>query len=283
MNTTNSPTWHVWRAWALDDRPGDGLQTWLETGALADFPDLLTLVGVPQDPGWHPEGDVWIHTRLVCDQAAEVATREQLGETARLELLFAALCHDLGKPATTCLRNGRWSAPGHPEAGLEPTERVMGQVGAPAELTRVVRCLVAEHLAHAQTEMSSRAIRRMLLRLRPAALDQLLRLIEADLSGRPPLPRGLTPAVREWGERAREQLARGLPEETLEVAAPLIQGRHLIALGQSPGPWFRTVLDACHAAQLAGEFTDEAGGLWYLASLLSQHPESVRKPPRAET
>jgi hypothetical protein len=89
--------------------------------------------------------------------------------------------------------------------------------------------------------------------------------------------------VREWGERAREQLARGLPEETPEVAAPLIQGRHLIALGQSPGPWFRTVLDACHAAQLAGEFTDEAGGLWYLASLLSQHPESVLKPPRAET
>ncbi|MFM8285986.1 MAG: HD domain-containing protein [Planctomycetaceae bacterium] len=283
MNPTLPNTWPAWRAWALDDRPGDRLQTWLETGALANFPDLGALVGVPQDPHWHPEGDVWIHTRLVCDQAAEVATRDQLSEPARLELLFAALCHDLGKPATTCLRNGHWSAPGHPEAGLEPTERVLNQVGAPANLTPVVRCLVAEHLAHAQTEMSGRAIRRLLKRLRPANLDQLIRLIEADLSGRPPLPRGLSPAVQIWAERARAELAQGLPEDRPEVPAAIIQGRHLVSLGQAPGPWFRVVLDACHAAQLAGEFGDEAGGRRYLEAWLTQHREKGSPPVKQDS
>jgi tRNA nucleotidyltransferase (CCA-adding enzyme) len=275
MNGQPTLPWERWRHWALAAHPGGRLQSWLEGGELDSFPELRALVGVPQDPTWHPEGDVWIHTRLVCDQAAEIATRDGLEETARVELLLGALCHDLGKPATTCLRNGRWSAPGHPAAGLEPTERWLGMVGTPPEVIAVVRCLVAEHLAHVQTEMGTRALRRMLVRLRPASLEQLLRLIEADLSGRPPLPRGLPPEVVAWGDRAREQWANGLPPESPAVAPALIQGRHLIALGQAPAPWFREILDTCHAAQLAGEFRDEAEGVRYLRALMQRRQNTA--------
>jgi tRNA nucleotidyltransferase (CCA-adding enzyme) len=228
---------------------------------------------------------VWIHTRLVCDQAAEIAIRDRLDKTARLELLFGALCHDLGKPATTCLRNGRWSAPGHPAAGVEPTVRWLDAVGAPPALIAVVRCLVAEHLAHAQTDMGARALRRMLVRLRPANFEQLLRLIEADLGGRPPLPRGLPADVLNWSARAREQLALGLPDPSPHGVSPLILGRHLIALGHSPGVWFAEVLRECAAAQEAGEFTDEAEGLRFLQTLLHlrQRPTREEDVPPVDT
>lgn len=283
MNETIPLDWRHWRQWALGARPGDQLQAWHEAGALKCFPELLALVDVPQDPLWHPEGDVWIHTCLVCDQAAEIATRDGLEETARVELLLGALCHDLGKPATTCLRDGRWSAPGHPAAGLEPTERWLGTVGAPPEVIAVVRCLVAEHLAHVQPDMGSRAVRRMLVRLRPASLEQLLRLIEADVSGRPPLPRGLPPEVREWGERAREQRENGVPAESPAVAPPLILGRHLIALGYAPAVWFGPILRECHVAQLAGEFADEAEGLRYLRALMQRRQPAATGPTEGET
>jgi tRNA nucleotidyltransferase (CCA-adding enzyme) len=282
MNGPATLSWEHWRQWALGACPGDRLQSWLEAGELDPFPELRALVNVPQDPTWHPEGDVWIHTRLVCDQAAELAIRDRLDETARVELLLGALCHDLGKPATTCLRNGRWSAPGHPQAGVEPTERWLGAVGAPAEVIGVVRSLVTEHLAHVQTDMGARAIRRMLIRLRPASLEQLLRLIEADLSGRPPLPRGLPAEVRQWSTRVREQLARGFSAESSPAAPPVILGRHLIALGHSPAPWFAVILRDCHAAQLAGEFHEEQEGLQFLRHLLEGHPALPRREDHGE-
>jgi len=277
MNGQPTSPWERWRHWALAPQPGDQLQSWLEAGALDPFPELRALVGVPQDPTWHPEGEVWIHTRLVCDQAAEIAIRDRLDETARLELLFGALCHDLGKPATTCLRNGRWSAPGHPAAGVEPTVRWLHAAGAPPALIAVVRCLVAEHLAHVQTDMGARALRRMLVRLRPASFEQLLRLIEADLGGRPPLPRGLPADVLTWSARAREQLAQVLPDPSPRGVSPLILGRHLIALGHSPGVWFAEVLRECAAAQEAGEFTDEAEGLQFLQTLLHLRQRPTRE------
>ena len=61
------------------------------------FPEVQALIGVPQEPKFHPEGDVWNHTVLVLDRAA--ALRAQ-AEHPR-ELMFAALCHDFGKPDTT--------------------------------------------------------------------------------------------------------------------------------------------------------------------------------------
>jgi tRNA nucleotidyltransferase (CCA-adding enzyme) len=267
----DSHDWRFWLAWSQSEEPARVLWNLHDSGELVEWPELHALVGVPQDPEWHPEGDVWVHTLLVCDAAAAIATRDSLASPERVALLLAALCHDLGKPATTQFETGRWRASGHPEAGIEPTERLLARMQAPPELLEPLRPLVREHLVHAQTGMSARGIRRILRRLQPATLPQLARLIEADLSGRPPLPRGLTPAVADWLARAEEQLSLGLTEgATVDSEAPLLQGRHLIALGYEPAVWFGKVLRECHAAQLAGEFVDEAGGGEFLQARLAE-------------
>lgn len=279
----DSHDWRFWLAWSQSEEPARILWNLHDSGTLKEWPELQALVGVPQDPEWHPEGDVWVHTLLVCDAAAAVATRDSLDSPARLELLLAALCHDLGKPATTRFETGRWRASGHPEAGIEPTERLLARMQAPPELLEPLRPLVREHLVHAQPGMSARGIRRMLRRLQPATLPQLARLIEADLSGRPPLPRGLSPAVADWMARAEAQLALGLTEgATEDPEAPLLQGRHLIALGYEPAVWFGGVLRECAAAQEAGEFTELEGGLRFLHTLLQQRAASEEQVPRRE-
>lgn len=270
--------WGFWLAWSESEKPSRVLWDLHGRGELSDWPELRALVGVPQDPTWHPEGDVWVHTLLVCDAAAEIAARESLVAEERLVLLLAALCHDLGKPATTQFDTGRWRATGHPEAGIEPTERLLARMQTPPELLEPLRPLVREHLVHAQTGMTARSIRRMLRRLQPATLPQLVRLIEADLSGRPPLPRGLTPAVAAWVARAEEQLSAVLAEAaTGDVQTPLLQGRHLIDLGHQPAVWFGKVLRECHAAQLAGEFANEAEGLQFLRTLLLDDQQVSRR------
>lgn len=229
---------------------------------------------VPQDPQWHPEGDVWVHTLHVCDQAARISRRDGLEDAERHLLLLAALCHDFGKPSTTVFQNDRWRAPGHPQAGVPIAEQFLNRIGAPAEITQQILPLVAEHLAHAQPRLNAASIQRLLARLRPASLPQLIRLIEADLSGRPPLPPGLSPELRAFADRAGEVFAEGSSKVTAPaVAPPLILGRHLIALGHTPGVWFRQVLNACHEAQLRGDFADEAGGLAYLQKILATNSQ----------
>ena len=70
------------------------------------FPELQALVGVPQDPQWHPEGDVWQHTLMVVDEAAKL--RAELNDTKdQMAYMLGALCHDFGKPATTVFKDER--------------------------------------------------------------------------------------------------------------------------------------------------------------------------------
>ncbi|MFM7058885.1 MAG: HD domain-containing protein [Planctomycetota bacterium] len=261
-------TWNDWRTWALAPRPADLLRQLRATEQLRLFPELAALPGVPQDSQWHPEGDVWVHTLHVCDAAATISEREKLDEDDRIQLLLAALCHDLGKPSTTVPDQGRWKAPGHASAGVPLAEQFLRRVGAPETIISPVLPLVAEHLAHTQPRLSSSALRRLLIRLRPATLPQLIRLIEADLSGRPPLPAGLSPELREFADRAAGVLQQGDCEVGPAGPPPLILGRHLIALGYQPGVWFRQVLQSCHEAQLQGAFADAAGGVEYLQRML---------------
>ena len=75
------------------ERPSEALEALRREGALTQCPELLAMLGVPQDPRWHPEGDVWVHTLMVLDEA--VKERPDDPREARL-LLWAALCHDLG-------------------------------------------------------------------------------------------------------------------------------------------------------------------------------------------
>jgi tRNA nucleotidyltransferase (CCA-adding enzyme) len=238
------------------------LQLLLDTSWIENYPELKALCGVQQDSVWHPEGDVWVHTLYVCDAAAEIAEREQLDDFQRSVLLFSALCHDLGKPATTTMSDGRWRSPGHSEAGVPIAESFLARIGCPVSIVEVVLPLVAEHLVHIQGEASKRAVRRLACRLGKATIIQLSRLVEADMGGRPPLPKVTSAAMTEILELAKDM------EVSLAKPEMLVQGRHLIALGYKPAKWFGDVLKNCYEAQLDGHFENEPEGLLFLAGQL---------------
>ena len=88
-------------------------------------PELLPLAATPQDPEWHPEGDVWTHTLQVVDEAARLLDGLEADRPRQLAVMLGALCHDLGKPATTRFEDGRIRSRGHEEAGLPPTQSLL--------------------------------------------------------------------------------------------------------------------------------------------------------------
>ncbi|MCD8481352.1 MAG: HD domain-containing protein [Verrucomicrobia bacterium] len=243
--------WSEWEKWAaLGEFPSRGLRVLLETGWLKCFPEVEQLIDLPQDPVWHPEGDVFNHTLHVCDAASVIAKREQLDRNQRVTLLFAALAHDFGKAVTT-VRNpeGRWSSPRHDREGVPLAAAFLQRIGAPQKLIQLVLPMVAEHMAHISLEgmeLTDRVVRRLSNRLQPATLRQLSQLVEADHSGRPPLPGGRP--MERWLEAAQRM---ALSDQSPQ---PVLQGRHLLQLGFKPGPAMGRLLKSAFEAQLDGAF-----------------------------
>src|SRR5688572_24703141 len=127
------------------ERPSIGFELMRELGIIEMYyPELLVLADTPQEPDWHPEGDVWIHTMMVIDQAAKISRQgsgnpfERFTDDERLQIVLGALCHDLGKPSTTAVgeKDGvkRIRSLGHEEAGVEPTKVLLAKwtFGQPA-------------------------------------------------------------------------------------------------------------------------------------------------------
>jgi tRNA nucleotidyltransferase (CCA-adding enzyme) len=252
--------------WAVkSDHPGLIASYLKATGWDAHFPEIAALAGVPQDPGWHPEGDVGAHTMLVLDAAARIANRERLEGDERVVLLFSALCHDFAKPATTQLRERegrmRWTSWGHEAEGGPLARAFLERIGIKAAIVSQVVALVENHLASSSVgrEPSPRAIRRLAMRLAPANILQLLRLIEADHSGRPPLPPGLPGGAVRIREMAIAQAVEEKPQ------APLIQGRHVLPyFDNQPGRHIGQVVNAALEAQADGEFSTQEEALAWL-------------------
>jgi tRNA nucleotidyltransferase/poly(A) polymerase len=206
-------------------------------------------------------GDVFQHTMYVVDAASAIAEREQLADDQRALLLFAALCHDLGKPATTTIgANGRIGSPGHAQAGVQLTDALLRRIGCPRALIAQTVPLVREHMAHIGMQIGGRAVRRLALRLAPATITQWDRLIEADHSGRPPLPAS-NPGAPIAALAAQLNVSAGRP-------TPILQGRHLIETGMIPGPELGAALERAYHAQIDGAFDSVEDGLAWVA----RHP-----------
>jgi len=232
-------------------RPSLGFEFLRETGLLRFFPELEAMVGVPQDPEWHPEGTVWEHTLLVLDEAALARTGV---EDDDLVLLLGALCHDLGKPATTVEEGGRIRSPSHEDVGVPIARALLERLRAPLALTEAVSAMVRHHLAPAQFPQgnaSPKAYRRLARKLEAAGttMSMLHRVATADHFGRrtPDALARSFPAGDEFLRRASELAVE------LEPPADAVLGRHLIVRGYAPGPWFGKVLERCR------EIQDETG------------------------
>jgi tRNA nucleotidyltransferase (CCA-adding enzyme) len=214
-------------------------------------PELAPLEATPQDPEWHPEGDVWTHTLQCVDQAAKLIA--DLERPRALAVMLGTLCHDLGKPAATRFEDGRWRSRGHEEAGLAPTEALLERWGVHTlqgyDLRAQALALVGQHLKPGQLydereRVSDGAVRRLARKCEP---ELLARVARADCLGRE--PGRFEPVAMDWFlERVRALgVARRPPEG-------LLKGRDLLALGLAPGPRVGQVLRALYERQLDGEF-----------------------------
>jgi tRNA nucleotidyltransferase (CCA-adding enzyme) len=259
--------WGEWDKWAVKSAvPSRGLAVLEETGWLRHFPEIAALRGTPQEPDWHPEGDVFIHTQLCLDALAGTEGWRASGFERRRLLMFAVLAHDFGKPSTTeqAERRGalRWVSPGHEAAGGPIAEAFLRRIGAPLELAPPVVALVVHHLAHhhgQDGQFSDSQIRRLARKISPATIDDLSLVMTADSKGRPPKESPETAAL------IQQLVSRSHELEVREAAPkPILLGRHLVDLGRKPGPEFKRVLAASFEAQLDGAFMDEAGGLEWL-------------------
>ena len=111
----------------LANRPSAGFALALDLGVIDRlFPELKALVGCPQEPEWHPEGDVWVHTLLVIDEARRRI--DDLDRPRQLTVMLGAVCHDLGKPPTTAFVDGRIRSIDHEQAGVAPTAALLGRL-----------------------------------------------------------------------------------------------------------------------------------------------------------
>lgn len=228
-------------------RPSLGLAFLKDSKLLRFFPALAALVDVPQPPQWHPEGDVWTHTLLVTDEAARLRTgHEQLDRA----LMFGALCHDFGKPATTQILEGRIRSLGHEQAGIGPAVDFLGQLRAPKALVTQVTALVAHHLCplmYPETGAKDGAYRRLARTLAPSgiSMELLARMARADHLGRTTAEalENQCPLVDFFVDKADALGVLQAPQP------PVVQGRHLLDRGLEPGPEFHLILEKCLALQ----------------------------------
>jgi tRNA nucleotidyltransferase (CCA-adding enzyme) len=257
--------------WATKSaHPGRIAEYLAATGWLIHFPEIAAIQDVPQDPEWHPEGDVGTHTMLVVDAAAEIAARDLLENDDRAVLLFSALTHDFAKAGTNALRERdgrlRWTAYGHETAAGPLARAFLERIAIKPAIVEQVVPLVENHLAHSslRNDVTPRSVRRLALRLAPASITQLIRLIEADHSGRPPLPAGLPESAIRIREMAAAQAVEAKPQPAL------ILGRHVLPyFDNRPGPHIGEITRAAHEAQLDGVFSTEPEALAWLHKLLS--------------
>ena len=209
-------------------------------------PELMPLSETPQDPEWHPEGDVWTHTLLALDEARRLI--DDLDPPRALAVMLGTLCHDLGKPATTRMEEGRIRSRGHEEAGVEPTLALLDRWNVHSRdsfpLRDQVVALVKDHLKpgalyQARDEVSAGAIRRLARRVEA---DLLYRVARADCLGRTGI---FPPVAMEW---FIEEVRKLSVERSGPV--PLLQGRDILALGASPSPLVGSVLAEVYEQQL---------------------------------
>jgi tRNA nucleotidyltransferase (CCA-adding enzyme) len=244
------------RLWLRSRRPSLGLR-WLEAISRLEevLPEAAALVGLDQDPGWHPEGDAWQHTLQVVDAAAglKMGDREQ-----DLMLLWAALCHDLGKAETTIEEDGRIKSPGHTEVSARMAENLLGRyVGNQKVLEGAVK-LSEHHLKPHDfyvNKAGSKAFKRLALVLSPeTTLERLAAMALADTRGRNPdgdEPQEIASEKCDWFlEMARQLKVEREPEP------PVLKGRHLLDVIK-PGPEMGRLLRKAYEIQLGEDIRDK--------------------------
>lgn len=264
-------------------KPSIGL-SWMKRLGIIEhaYPELQAMIDTPQEPEWHPEGDVWTHTLLCLDTAARLIREHgSFTEEERLQILVGVLCHDVGKPPTTqrMEKNGqvRIRSLGHQEAGEEPTLSLCRKWTFNASIIHAARMITLNHLRPGELfikeqkgelseEAYANAIRKMLKRIFPLSWQVLLMAAEADYRGRalPEVQSGPYP----HGDRFRELIAKYALDESAKT--PLLLGRELMELFDlKPGKHLGELLRAVENARDEGAVKTKEDAVAYIKTILS--------------
>jgi len=241
------------------EKPSIGLEFLRDSGWIKWFPELEALIGCGQNPDWHPEGDVWIHSMEVVDSAAWVRDNKTLPDGWLTPFMFGTLLHDVGKPSTTVFpemvesgdapKEMLWRARGHDRAGMSPAKEFLERLGAGKKITERAVAIVGQHMQGwylVDGEARTPAWKRLHNRLR---LDVLGWMSRCDYCGRP--------TRHIWDPDIDHAVADRCWDHFDEFGEdpikPLLMGRHLVAAGLRPGPKFGQILEAAYEAQLENE------------------------------
>ena len=230
------------------DKPSIGLKFLEDTGLIKFFPELEVMIGVEQNPIHHPEGDVWVHTLMVIDEAAQLRVGDKQQDRI---LMYSALAHDFAKPKTHMTKpNGQIGFPGHGEQGAPLAEAFIRRIGGSHMLAKKVGALVYDHLApylYPAQSAKSGAYRRLVRRLDAADVTayDLVRLARADMLGRT-TQEALQRKCPGLDEFMAQIKALGLEEK---ADSDVVTGAMLIAKGIKPGPEMGKILKACRDYQ----------------------------------
>ncbi len=275
---TDLPKARIWGEFYKLASKGTFISRALETLRLSGweehFPELAATRGVPQDPEWHPEGNVHVHLGLAGDQAARIARRDHLDAHQTATLVLAAVTHDLGKAVSTVIdANGRITSNGHNITGVEPARTFLRRIGAPGQYENKILPLIREHMCHSpeghQGTISDSAVRRLIRRLDHAnsgpSIEDWARLVESDKAGRGAGARQGVNHLPTWLAKA-ERLAK----EPV-VGTTLLKGAALASADIPRGRLWRFVIEQSRDAQDDELFSDEEGA----AAWLHAHRDAV--------
>jgi len=242
-------------------KPSVGFELMRKLGIIERyFPELHAIVGVPQSPIWHPEGDVWIHTLMALDKMVTLLKGD---EKQKLKMMYAILCHDLGKATHTQVTPQKISAIGHEKAGLKPTERLLYRLTNEHGFIESILPLVEHHLApstYFRGGAKDSTIRRLATKVN---IEELVRVARADFLGR--TTKASLKGVYEAGDwllkKAKELKVQSQP------LSPLLQGRDLIEQGLKPSKEFKKLLNIVYEEQLKGTVKSKSDAISYLKKI----------------
>ena len=222
-----------------------GFDLLVDSGLMAQvLPEILVLKGVEQPPQWHPEGDVFIHTRLMLSLLPEVVSEP---------LVLSVLLHDIAKPATfTVDETGRIRFNGHDKLGAEMTGEILRRLKFPNDVIEPTQVAVEHHMVFKDVKkMKKSTLKRMMAR--PTWADELA-LHRIDCLG----SNGLLDNYEFMQAKAEE-----FSHEPL-IPQPLLNGRDLMALGWQAGKLLGAVLTEVQNAQLEGIISTKDEALTWL-------------------
>lgn len=210
------------------------------------FPELEALIDLPQDPLYHPEGDVWVHTMEVIDRAA--ALRDKTDEP--LSFMLLCLCHDFGKAVTTELIKGRYHAYQHEVKGIPVIESFLRRIVKEKSIRRYVTGMVPLHMRPNVAAFSKPSVKSTNRLFYEAASPG--DLVYFAICDKPVL------AGEENFTGDSDFLWERLSVFEATMAKPHITGKDLIEAGISPGEELGRLLDYALKLRLAGIDKDQA-------------------------